>query len=101
MINDGNYSFNFTSFTSNQATHDGGALLIVNAGGSILDSNFTNNLNTQWNGGGALKLESSSPTIQNCVFSYNRTQGKPLWWCDQFRIIFSNYRELYFHQKQE
>ena len=53
MINDGNFSINFTSFTSNQATHDGGALLIVNAGGSILDSNFTSNVNSQWNGGGA------------------------------------------------
>ena len=72
-LNGGDFYLNSCGFHSNEATFDGGAILAVQSAGSILDSNFSGNLNSQSNGGGAIKLEEASPLIRNCNFTNNRT----------------------------
>ena len=67
-LNQGSFMIQSCSFTSNSATHDGGAILMSSVAGSIIDSNFSDNLNSQWNGGGALKIESSSPSFAVACF---------------------------------
>ena len=41
--------------------------------GFILDSNFSDNLNQEFNGGGALFIENSSPFVSGCSFTGNKT----------------------------
>jgi predicted outer membrane repeat protein len=73
--NAGKFLIERTSFLQNKATHQGGAILLKNGAGSIMDSNFTENHNQSSNGGGALFIENSSPTISSCRFIKNKTDA--------------------------
>ena len=44
---------NHSNFISNHATHEGGGILLTDANATISDSNFTENLNSVYNGGGS------------------------------------------------
>ena len=74
-VNKGTWIDRNSSYSSNQATHDGGAFLWEEANGTIADSNFTSNQNTSWNGGGGLSVEKASPTIARCRFTSNETKA--------------------------
>lgn len=62
-------------FTSNISVWQGGAVSWKNAAGSMVGSTFTANSNTTYNGGGALHLESTMPTISNCFFLGNEAES--------------------------
>jgi predicted outer membrane repeat protein len=63
-------------YFENNSSYNGGGLSLEDSNGSIIDSNFTSNLNISFNGGGGLSLENSSPQIQGCKFLTNSTISK-------------------------
>ena len=75
LIDDSNASFSTSSFLNNLSAYQGGAIRFTNSIGSVIESNFTQNLNTLANGGGAIYLDNSPINFRNCTFSENSTQA--------------------------
>ena len=67
-LTDSNLTVSNCSFTSNTAAFQGGAIIWEDSNGSIVDSNFTENINTTSNGGGAIRFK-ILPLQFHAVFS--------------------------------
>ena len=73
FINNSTWNETLARYSENNSSYNGGGLCLQDSNGSIIDSNFTSNLNISFNGGGGLSLENSSPQIQGCKFLTNST----------------------------
>ena len=74
-INNSQISFISCDFINNSSELQGGAIYWRESNGSIMDSNFTSNVNVTSNGGGGIYIENSSPSVTNCNFSFNVTHA--------------------------
>ena len=70
-LNGGSFSFEGLDFTENgsDTVYVGGALVVLNANGSIQDSSFIDN-NAKWRGG-AVNADGGDVSIDRCVFGRN------------------------------
>jgi parallel beta-helix repeat protein len=73
LIEDSNISITDSIFHNNLSAYQGGAIRWTNSVGNVTDSNFTQNQNTLSNGAGAMYLDNSPVTFDNCIFSENST----------------------------
>ena len=76
FIKNSTWNETLARYFENNSSYNGGGLSLEDSNGSIIDSNFTSNLNISFNGGGGLSLENSSPQIQGCKFLTNSTISK-------------------------
>ena len=76
FINNSTWNETLAQYSENNSSYNGGGLCLEDSNGSIIDSNFTSNLNLSYNGGGGLSLENSSPQIEGCKFLTNSTISK-------------------------
>ncbi|MFL2912925.1 MAG: Ig-like domain-containing protein [Opitutales bacterium] len=71
FIKNSTWNETLARYSENNSSYNGGGLSLEDSNGSIIDSNFTSNLNISYNGGGGLSLESSSLQIEGCKFLTN------------------------------
>ena len=75
LIEDSNASFQSSSFSANTSGYRGGAMRWTDSVGTVADTNLSQNLNTLANGAGAVFLDKSPVSFENCLFQENSTQA--------------------------